>query len=82
MDPAQLKKDFGNNLCFFGAIDVQSTLPFGAPAAVEAEVLERMRTIGKGGGWLCAPTHHIQLDTPMENLWALVNTIKNTPYAS
>ena len=82
MDPAKLKKDFGNNLCFFGAIDVQSTLPFGTPAAVEAEVLERMRTIGKGGGWLCAPTHHIQLDTPMENFWALVNTIKNTPYTS
>jgi uroporphyrinogen-III decarboxylase len=82
MDPKQLKKDFGNNICFFGAIDVQSTLPFGTPATVEAEVLERMRTIGKGGGWLCAPTHHIQLDTPMENFWALVNTTKNTPYTS
>jgi uroporphyrinogen decarboxylase len=82
MDPAQLKKDFGNNLCFFGAIDVQKTLPFGTPAAVEAEVLEGMRIIGKGGGWLCAPNHHIQLDTPIENFWALVNAIKKTPYTS
>ena len=57
MDPAQLKKDFGNNLCFFGAIDVRSTLPFGTPAKVEAEVLERMRTIGKAaGGYVLPPT--------------------------
>ncbi|PIE32520.1 hypothetical protein CSA56_15050 [candidate division KSB3 bacterium] len=76
MDPAQLKRDFGDKLCFFGAIDVQSTLPFGKPEDVRNEVLERSNTIGAGGGWICAPTHHIQLDTPMENYWALVNTLE------
>lgn len=82
MDPAQLKEDFGDKLSFFGAIDVQNTLPFGTPADVEAEIIERLKTIGKGGGWLCAPTHHVQLDTPMENFWAMVNTVRNTPYSS
>jgi uroporphyrinogen decarboxylase len=75
MDPAQLKLDFGDRLCFFGAIDVQTTLAFGSPEQVRQEVRQLRQTIGNGGGWICAPTHHVQLDTPMENFWALVDAI-------
>lgn len=75
MDPAMLKRDYGDRLCFFGAIDVQTTLPFGTPEQVREEVRLRRRTIGAGGGWICAPTHHVQFDTPMENFWALVETV-------
>ena len=32
-------------------------------------------SIGKNGGWICAPTHHVQLDTPMENFFTLLETI-------
>jgi hypothetical protein len=28
------------------------------------------------------PTHHVQLDTPLENFWAMVQTITGTPYPS
>lgn len=82
MDPAELKDEFGNRLCYWGTIDVQRTLPFGSPADVEAEVRRRLQTIGKGGGLVLSPTHHVQLDTPLENFWAMVNTIVNTPYSS
>ncbi len=82
MDPAEIKRDFGNKLCFWGSIDEQYTLPFGAPDEVSDEVLQRLRTIGKGGGLILAPTHHVQLDTPIENFWAMIDTIHNTPYAS
>jgi uroporphyrinogen-III decarboxylase len=41
-------------------------------------VLTRLDTIGKGGGLIIGPTHHVQLDTPMENFWAMVNTIRET----
>ena len=81
MDPRRLKKEFGDQLCFWGSIDEQHTLPFGTPAEVKAEVLERLRTIGKNGGLIIGQTHHVQLDTPMENFWAMVNTIIQTPYA-
>jgi hypothetical protein len=40
-----------------------------------------MKTIGKNGGLILAPTHHVQLDTPLENFWAMVNTINETPYS-
>jgi len=81
MDPDQLKKDFGDRLCFWGSIDEQHTLPFGTPEDVKAEVLTRLRTIGKNGGLILGPTHHVQLDTPMENFWAMVDTITQTDYA-
>jgi uroporphyrinogen-III decarboxylase len=82
MDPAEIKMQYGDRLCFWGTIDEQQTLPFGSPEDVRAEVLERLRTIGQGGGLILAPTHHVQLDTPLENLQAMVDTIQNTPYAS
>jgi uroporphyrinogen-III decarboxylase len=80
MDPAMLKQKFGDKLCFWGSIDEQHTLPFGTPADVEREVRQRLSTIGDEGGLIIGPTHHVQLDTPLENFWAMVNTVKNTPY--
>ncbi len=82
MDPAQVKKEYGDHLCFWGTIDEQRTLPFGKPSDVEAEVRHRLRTVGKDGGLILSPTHHVQLDTPLENFWMMVNTISNTPCSS
>ncbi len=79
MDPAEIKKKYGQQLCFWGTIDEQHTLPFGTPADVVEEVHDRLKTVGYNGGLILAPTHHVQLDTPLENFWAMVNTIINTP---
>jgi uroporphyrinogen decarboxylase len=80
MNPALLKRQFGDRLCFWGSIDEQHTLPFGTPDSVRAEVRDRLNTIGKGGGLIIGPTHHVQLDTPLENFWAMVHTIAETRY--
>lgn len=82
MDPTEIGKKYGDKLCFWGTIDEQHTLPFGSPADVRNEVLARLQTIGKDGGLILSPTHHVQLDTPLENFWAMIDTIHNTPYAS
>lgn len=82
MDPAQIKREFGDQLCFWGSIDEQHTLPFGSASDVKAEVCQRLETVGRGGGLILAPTHHVQLDTPLENFWAMVNTITSTPYGA
>jgi uroporphyrinogen decarboxylase len=80
MDPARLKARYGKNLCYWGTIDEQRTLPFGSPDDVRREVLRRIETVGKGGGLIIGPTHHVQLDTPLENFRALVDTVLQTPY--
>ncbi len=75
IDPARLKREYGRELCFWGAVDEQYTLPFGRPDDVRHEVEERVKTLGQGGGFILAPTHHLQLDTPLENFWALVGAV-------
>ena len=82
MDPVRLKNEYGKDLCFWGSLDIQQTLPFGTPGQVKKEVLTRLQTIGKGGGLLIGPTHNLQLDTPLENFWAMIETIRQTSYMS
>jgi uroporphyrinogen decarboxylase len=81
MDPAWIKREYGDRLLFWGGIDEQHTLPFGTPDDVRAEIRLRLDTFARGGGAILAPTHHVQLDTPLENLWAMVETIQGTPCA-
>ena len=75
MDPVKVKREYGKDLCFWGSIDEQYTLPFGRPEDVRREVRERIGTLGQGGGLILAPTHHVQLDTPLENFWAMVEGV-------
>jgi len=80
MDPYKLKKEYGDKLCFWGTLDEQYTLPFGSPSEVRKEVLSRINLVGEQGGLIIGPTHNIQLDTPMNNFWAMVDTIRKTYY--
>ena len=66
---------------FWGTIDEQKTLPFGTPEDVaKPKSYQRLATVGYDGGLILAPTHHVQLDTPLENFWAMVNAITDTLY--
>jgi hypothetical protein len=82
MNPVELKKHFGDRLSFWGSIDEQYTLPFGTPSEVKDEVIAQLKTLGKGGGLIIGPCQHVQLDTPLENFWAMADTITRTPYHS
>ncbi|MBT4483402.1 MAG: hypothetical protein HOC71_06965 [Candidatus Latescibacteria bacterium] len=70
VDPAYLKRKFGNNLSFWGTVDIQEVMPFGTPEDVHHEVKIRIKTVGKNGGFILAPSHNIQPDTPLENILA------------
>jgi uroporphyrinogen decarboxylase len=70
MDPAEIKRKFGDRLAFFGTVGTQTTLPFGSPDEVRRVVRERIETVGKGGGLVLAPSHFIEPDVPWENVLA------------
>lgn len=70
MDPVFLKKEYGGRLCFFGGIDIQNLLPHGTPDQIRAEVKRISGILGAGGGFILAPAHNIQDDTPVENIMA------------
>lgn len=76
MDLGELKKTYGNKLAFFGGVDMQNVLPFGTVKEVEEEVKLRIRQAGVGGGFVIAPAHNIQPDTPSENVYAFFDAVK------
>ncbi len=72
MELEGLKRDFGNELCFHGAVDNQSILPFGTPEEVRAEVRHCIDTLSSDQtGYILAPCHNIQAVTPLENIIAM-----------
>jgi uroporphyrinogen decarboxylase len=77
MDPLFLKNEYGRDLIFFGGISVQKLLPFSRPEKIRDEVRRIAEILGKGGGYIIAPAHNIQNDTPVENAVVFFETIKN-----
>jgi uroporphyrinogen decarboxylase len=71
MDPAQLKREFGRDLAFWGAVDTQRLLPQASPAEVEAQVRQLVETLGSDGGYVVSAANNIQADTPAENILAM-----------
>jgi len=76
IDPYYLKKRYGKNLSFWGSVDIQETLPFGTPEEIINEVRERIKIMGPGGGFIISPTHHVQIDTSVENFFAFWNAVE------
>jgi len=77
MDMAGLKKEFGDRVIFHGGVDNQTVLPRGTPEQVRAEVRECRRTLGAGGtGYICCSCHNVQAGTPLENIFAMVETMQ------
>jgi hypothetical protein len=77
MDPAQLKEKFGERITFWGGgVDTQRTLPFGTPDQVRQEVRERIKIFGPGGGFVFNTIHNVQPQTPVENLLALYESVR------
>ncbi|MBF0432318.1 MAG: hypothetical protein HQK83_13620 [Fibrobacteria bacterium] len=72
-DPAMLKREFGKHITFQGAVSTQHTLPNGTPDEVRAEVRERIKVLGEGGGYICGPDHGVMPDVSVENIVALLD---------
>ena len=70
MDPARLKRRYGQRLSFWGAVDDQRVLPLGSPEDVEQEVRLRLRQLAPGGGYILCASHNVQPSTPVENIRA------------
>ena len=62
-------------MVFHGGIDNQQTLPFGTPADVKREVADNIRIFGKGKGYVVAPCHNLQPNTPTVNILAMYEAV-------
>ena len=75
-DTCALKKQFGDRICFHGGIDVQQVLPNATVKEVRQEVAKRIHDLGRGGGFIIAPCHNINVDVPVENTVKLFETAR------
>lgn len=71
MEPEKIRKMCYGKLAFCGLISTQKTLPYGGVEECRKEARHRIDIIGKGGGYIFAPAHCIQPDTPIENIIAI-----------
>jgi len=70
-DTARLKKQFGERLCFWGAIDTQKIMPFGSVSEVWCEVRRRIYDLASGGGYVLAAVHNMIPDISPKNICAM-----------
>lgn len=75
MDTEQIGREFGESICFHGAVDSVQALVRGTVEDVRKEVQKRIIDLGQGGGYICAPSHNIQGGVPMENVIAMYEAI-------
>ncbi len=82
MNLAELKCEFGSHVIFHGGVDNQTVLPRGTPDQVRAEVRELLRTLGGGGeGFICCSCHNVQAGTPLDNIFAMIETVQQSESA-
>jgi len=77
MDPKLLKEKYGSRITFWGGgVDTQKTLPFGTKEQVRTDVLRSCEVLAPGGGFVFNTIHNIQAGTPIENVVAMIDALK------
>lgn len=77
MDIKFLKKEYGNELTFWGGgVDTQRILPTATPNEIRSQVLSQCEILGEGGGFVFNAVHNIQANVPLQNVVALIETLK------
>lgn len=72
MEPAELKAQFGEKLCFWGGgVDSQRVLPRATPEEIRRQVRGNVELFKPGGGYVFNNVHNIQADVPAENIVAM-----------
>jgi len=73
----KLKKEFGHNIAFWGAIDTQKVMPFGSVQEVRQEVKKRIKDLAPGGGYVVAGIHNLCPDVSPENICAMFHAARD-----
>jgi uroporphyrinogen decarboxylase len=74
-DWAGVKKQYGDQLCFMGGVDLKQALT-GSTDDVEADVKRCVDTFAEGGGYILTSANHMQADIPSENIERMFESAK------
>ncbi len=71
-DQAGIKKKYGNDITFVGGFDVQNLLPRGQVEDIREGVLNVMKNLAVGGGYIFSPSHYLLADVPIQNIYTMI----------
>ena len=71
MSPAYLKSKWGDRLAFHGCISTAGPVAYGTVEDVRRNMRETLEVMMPGGGYCMSPTHHLQDNSPPENVVAM-----------
>jgi uroporphyrinogen decarboxylase len=74
-DIPAVKAAFGDKITFLGGVDISHAMP-GEREAVIADVRRCLSQLAPGGGYILAPSNHLQADVPAENVVTLFETAR------
>ena len=75
IDLVSVKEEFGKQVTFLGGIDISHAMP-GSREDVIAETKRRIAQLAPGGGYILAPSNHLQADVSPENVVTLFETAR------
>jgi uroporphyrinogen decarboxylase len=75
LDICKAKKMYGNKVTLIGNIDISGVLLSGTPEEVRDSVKEHIENLGKRGRYMCGSSHEISENIPVENFYALIESI-------
>jgi uroporphyrinogen decarboxylase len=77
MDAAELKREFGRDLVFWGGgCDTQTILPGATPAEVRTHVRRQVEALSPGGGFVFQQVHNILPHVPVANIVAMFEALR------
>lgn len=74
-DIPDIKKKYGEQITFLGGIDISHAMP-GTPDDVVNEAKNRIAQLAPGGGYILAPSNHLQADVSAQNVLTLFKTAR------
>ncbi|RRJ96947.1 methyltransferase [Opitutaceae bacterium TAV4] len=84
MDPAELRREYGRDIVFWGGgCDTRDILPHASPAEVRAHVTRQLHTwttpqIPSPGGYVFQQVHNIMANVPPQNITAMFEALRET----
>ena len=77
MDPAELKREFGDRITLHRCGSLQRTLPFGTPEECRQEARRLVEQCGVGGGLVLGASNTVSFDVPVENIAAWYEAVRD-----
>ena len=78
MEPARLKKQFGNDITFWGGgADTRNILNLGTIIEVKDHVKHNLEVFSKNGGYVFNTVHNIMPDVPPQNIVAMFEAVND-----